>query len=347
VKTLVLKVNLENPEEEKILAAAKVIEAGGLVAFPTETVYGLGANALDLRAVLRICEAKRRPLDNPIITHVARKEDVYRLARDVPEDAEKLMEAFWPGPLTLLLKRAEGIPRPGGLDEITVRMPRNKIALALIAASKPIAAPSANLSGRPSPTTAEHVLQDLDRRIDMVLDGGPTEIGVESTVLDMTEKPYRILRPGGVTFEDLKSVLEDVEVHPAARAKAPTGVARSPGMKHRHYAPRAPMILVEGGVDDIVKKVRQLTQEYGGKGVGIMATEETAGSYDLGIVRVVGSRREPRTIARNLFETLREFDRLGVRLIIAEGVEEEAIGLAIMNRLRKAAGYNVVDASLS
>jgi len=345
VKTTVLKVNAENPEREKILEAAMIIRAGGLVAFPTETVYGLGANALDPKAVSKIYKVKKRPLDNPIITHVARRRDVYRLAREVPEDAEKLIEAFWPGPLTLLLRKAKGVPRPGGLDEITVRMPANRIAIALIEASNPISAPSANLSGRPSPTTAEHVLQDLDGCIEMVLDGGPTGVGVESTILDMTAKPYKILRPGGVTLEDLKGVIEYVEVHPSAGAKAPTDIARSPGMKYRHYAPRASMILVEGRVNDIVEKVRQIVREHGGKGVGIMATEETAGSYDLGIVKVVGSRTEPRTIARNLYKTLRDFDELGVRLIIAEGVEKEGIGLAILNRLRKASGYQVIEAS--
>jgi len=345
LRTIVLKVNPQYPEPEKIREAAKVIEAGGLVAFPTETVYGLGANALDLKAVLRIYEAKKRPPDNPVITHVAHKEDVYRLAREVPDDAEKLMDAFWPGPLTLLLKKARDVPRPGGLDEITIRMPANKIALALIAASKPIAAPSANLSGRPSPTTAEHVLQDLDGRIEMVLDGGPTEIGVESTVLDMTSKPYRILRPGGVTLEDLRRILRDVEVHPAALAKAPTDLAKAPGMKYRHYAPKAPMILVEGKPEDVVRKVKEIAKEHEGEVIGIMATEETAGSYDIGIVKVVGRRSEPRSIARNLFKTLREFDQLGVKLIIAEGMEEKGIGLAISNRLRKAAGYNIINAT--
>lgn len=345
MRTIVLKVDPKNPEEEKIREAAKVIEAGGLVAFPTETVYGLGANALDLRAVLRIYEAKNRPPDNPVITHIASREDAYRLARDVPSDAEKLMDAFWPGPLTLLLKKAKDIPRLGGLDEITIRMPANKIALALIAASKPLAAPSANLSGRPSPTTAEHVLEDLDGRIEMILDGGPTAVGVESTVLDMTKKPYRILRPGGVTLEALKKIVKDVEVHPAAFAKAPTDLAKAPGMKYRHYAPRAPMILVEGRVKDIVRTVRELALKYGGQGIGIMATQETAKSYDTGIVKIVGSRSEPTSIAKNLFKTLREFDQVGVKLIIAEGIEEKGIGLAISNRLRKAAGYNIVKAS--
>jgi len=350
-ETIVLKVNSENPEKEKIKLAADVIRKGGLVAFPTETVYGLGADALNSEAVKNIYLAKMRPLDNPIIVHVAKKEDVYRLAVKVPKRAEKLMERFWPGPLTLVLKASEIVPRTttGGLDTVAIRMPKHKVALALIEASEtPIAAPSANLAGRPSPTMAEHVIQDLYGRIDVIIDAGPTNIGVESTVLDLTCEPPQILRPGGVTYEELKSILGRVRVHPAAVSKSEIHVekARSPGLKYRHYAPKAETIVVEGEFNAIVKKVAELARKYveEGKKVGILATDESLQTYGLGVVKSMGSRSDLSSIAKNLFKLLREFDNEGVDVIIAEGLPQDGLGLAVMNRLRKAAGYNIIEA---
>ncbi|MEM2320525.1 MAG: L-threonylcarbamoyladenylate synthase [Candidatus Bathyarchaeia archaeon] len=348
-RTIILRVDGENPDLEKIRLAASIIREGGLVAFPTETVYGLGADALNPYAVREIYVAKMRPIDNPIIVHVASRKDVYMLAVDVPKSAEKLIEAFWPGPLTLVLKVSDIIPRvtTGGLDTVAIRMPRHNVALALIReAGRPIAAPSANLAGKPSPTLAEHVIQDLYGRIDAILDAGPTNIGVESTVLDMTCDPPQILRPGGVTHEDLKAVLGEVSIHPAAMARSEVHVerARSPGMKYRHYAPKAAMLVVEGEFGSVIGKIRELAEFYlkAGKKVGILATDESMKEYDMGVVKSMGSRKDLSLLARNLFRLLREFDEEGVDLIIAEGVPQEDLGLAIMNRLRKAAGYNII-----
>ena len=351
-KTIVLKVDAENPEIEVIRIAADTIKKGGLVAFPTETVYGLGADALNPKAVKALFKAKKRPLDNPPIVHVGHVQDVYRLAREVPPKAEKLMEKFWPGPLTLIFKRSEIVPdvTVSGLDTVAVRMPRHKVALALIRESGcPIAAPSANLAGRPSPTTANHVLEDLNGRIDVVLDAGPTNIGVESTVLDLTVDPPQILRPGGTPYEVLREVLGRVELHPVAVADKKVHVdrARSPGMKHRHYAPKAKMIVIEGDLETVVKKIAELVDHYKQRKmkVGVLATDETITSYKADVVKSMGSRKRLEEIAKNLFRLLREFDSEGVDIIIAEGVPTEGLGLAVMNRLRKASGYRIVKAS--
>ncbi|MEM2937067.1 MAG: L-threonylcarbamoyladenylate synthase [Candidatus Bathyarchaeia archaeon] len=348
-KTLVLKVNPDSPSSEVIRLAADLIREGGLVAFPTETVYGLGADALNSKAVLALFKAKKRPLDNPPIVHVSRIADVYKLAREVPAKAERLMEIFWPGPLTLIFRRSEIVPdvTVAGLETIAIRMPKHNVALALIRESScPIAAPSANLAGKPSPTTAEHVLEDLYGRIDAVLDAGPTRIGVESTVLDMTVDPPQILRPGGTPYEALMGALGKVELHPVAVAEKELQVnkTRSPGVKHRHYAPKADMVLVEGEVSAVVEKIKELTEEYKRKGVkvGVLATDETAACYKADVVKSLGSRSNLAAIARSLFKLLREFDMERVDVIIAEGVPLEGLGLAVMNRLRKASGYKII-----
>jgi len=351
-KTLVLEVDSQEPQIEKIRIAADFIKKGGLVAFPTETVYGLGADALNSQAVRALFEAKKRPLDNPPIVHVGDVRDVYRLAKEVPSEAEKLMKKFWPGPLTLIFARSEIVPSVtvAGLDTIAVRMPEHRVALALIRESSCcLAAPSANLAGRPSPTMAKHVLDDLKGRIDTVLDAGPTKIGVESTVLDMAVDPPKILRPGGTPYEVLKRALTMVELHPVAVAEKDLAVdkARSPGMKHKHYAPDANMIVVEGKLSSVAGKVKELEEFYMRKGrkVGVLATDETVSYYRADVVKSLGSRSDLRVIAKNLFRLLREFDLEGVEVIIAEGVSTEGLGLAVMNRLRKASGYKIVKAS--
>jgi len=346
---MVLKVDPHRPEPDKIRVAAELLKKGGLVAFPTETVYGLGASALDERAVLRIFDAKNRPADNPIIVHVANRDDVYVLAEHVPQVAEELIDEFWPGPLTLLFVKSDAVPNAvtAGLATVAIRMPSHAVAHALISeAGVPVAAPSANLAGRPSPTSAKHVLDDLSGRIEVLIDGGEIGYGVESTVMDLTTDLPTVLRPGPVTVEELRRVVGEVEVHPIARAEVPieVAIARSPGMKYRHYAPAAEVVVVEGPLEGIIKKVQELVDARRrlGEKVGVMATKETASKYRADVVKVVGSRLDPRTVAKNLFRVFRELDDEGVKFVATEGLEPAGIGLAVMNRLRKAAGYNIV-----
>ena len=350
-QTLLLKVNSENPDLTKIQTAAQIIQKGGLVAFPTETVYGLGADALNPDAVLALFEAKRRPLDNPPIIHIADSNEVFKLAYEVPKEADLIMKEFWPGPLTLIFKRSTVIPNVtvAGLDTVAIRMPKHKVALALIEQSGcPIAAPSANLAGKPSPTTAKHVYEDLNGRIDAILDGGPTSIGVESTVLDLSVAPPLVLRPGGTTFEALKKLVGNVKLHPFVEAETelPLEEIKSPGMKHRHYAPKAEVILVEGSISSVKRKIQELADDYALKNakVGILATDETQKSYTAAVVKSLGSRFNLAIIAQNLFRLLREVDAENVDVIIAEGFPSEGMGLAVMNRLRKASGYHIIKA---
>jgi L-threonylcarbamoyladenylate synthase len=350
-QTVVLKVDSQQPDIEKVRVAAGIIREGGLVAFPTETVYGLGADALNSKAVLALFEAKKRPMDNPPIVHVDNVGDVYRLAEQVPPKADKLMREFWPGPLTLVFKRSKTVPdvTVAGLDTIAVRMPQHAVALALIReSSRPIAAPSANLAGKPSPTSADHVFDDLNGRIDAILDGGPTRIGVESTVLDLSVDPALVLRPGGTPLEALRRVLGNVKLHPfvVAEKELPIEKTRSPGMKHKHYAPNAQVIVVEGAIPAVLAKVKELAELYRLKGVrvGVLATDETLAAYSADVVKSLGSRFNLAVVAQNLFRLLRELDSEGVDVIIAEGVPTEGLGLAVMNRLRKASGYNIVKA---
>jgi len=348
-RTFVLTIDAEKPELEKVRTAAGFIRRGGLVAFPTETVYGLGANALNAEAVLTLFKAKKRPLDNPPIVHVCDVKDVRLLVEDIPSGAEKLMEKFWPGPLTLVFRRSKIVPNVtvAGLRTIAIRMPRHNVALALIRESKcPISAPSANLAGKPSPTSAKHVLDDLSGRIDAILDAGPTTIGVESTVLDLTVDPPQVLRPGGTSFEVLKRALDRVELNPVVTTEEalPVEMARSPGVKHKHYAPDADVIVVEGELPAVVEKINELTEFYKHRGsrIGILCTDETTQSYRADAVKSLGSRVDLASIAHNLFRLLREFDLEKVDMIIAEGLPIEGLGLAVVNRLRKAAGYKIV-----
>ena len=348
-QTAVLKVDAQEPDIEKVRAAARIIRKGGLVAFPTETVYGLGADALNSKAVKGLFEAKKRPMDNPPIIHVENVNDVYKLANRIPMKADKLMKEFWPGPLTLILKRSESVPdiTVAGLDTVAIRMPQNAVALTLIRESRcPLAAPSANLAGKPSPTTAVHVLEDLNGRIDAILDGGKTRIGVESTVIDLSVDPPMVLRPGGTVIEELTRVLGEVKLHPFVVAKEdlPIEKTKSPGMKHRHYAPKAQLILVEGDISSVMATIKSLISDYWMqcKRVGVLATAETAWAYEADVVKSLGSRRKMDAIAANLFGLLREFDDASVDVILAENLPTDGLGLAIMNRLRKASGYNIV-----
>ncbi|SFG87160.1 translation factor SUA5 [Desulfotomaculum arcticum] len=347
--TRLLAVDPNNPEAGLVQAAAEVLREGGLVAFPTETVYGLGANALDSRAVKEIFTAKGRPADNPLIVHISKPEAIANYIKVIPPVTKQLAERFWPGPLTLVLKGANSFPREvtGGLATVAFRVPAHPVALALIeAAGVPVAAPSANASGRPSPTTARHVIEDLSGRIDLVLDAGPAGVGVESTVLDLTGGLPVILRPGGVTLRELEEVLGPVAIDPAVhggRVEKP----RSPGMKYMHYAPRAPLLLFEGAnMKDLAGCILAEAERLKARGlrVGILTYEDTARIYagrGYDIV-LAGSSSNPGTVAAALYDSLRRFDRLGVDRILAQGIAREGVGLAVMNRLIRAAGGKVV-----
>ncbi len=349
METRVLKINDAERDCSAILEAARLIQAGEVVAFPTETVYGLGANALDAAAVQKIFEAKGRPSDNPLIVHISKCQDVDRLVRELPPAASSLMERFWPGPLTMIFKKSHLIPDTvtAGLDTVAIRMPRHPVALKLIERSEvPIAAPSANRSGHTSPTMAQHVLDDLGGRIPLILDGGRCEVGLESTVLDMTAEVPTILRPGGITYEMLTQVLGEVRVDDGALKPVKGQRVKSPGMKYTHYAPRAQVVVVRGELDQMVDKINAMAQEYMKQGmeVGILATHETKDYYKEVKVLVLGSRTQPAVMASNLFWALRQFDDLGVDIVLAEWIETREEGLAIMNRMLRAAAFRVVDA---
>lgn len=347
METKVFYLDERNIDMNIIKYSAQVIRDGGTVVFPTETVYGLGANGLDENAARKIFAAKGRPQDNPLIIHVS-DTDIHRYVRHIPDAAARLMDIFWPGPLTIILKKSYIIPDviTAGLDSVAIRMPSNMIARELIRVSGvPIAAPSANLSGRPSPTDVSHCVEDLSGRVDVILGGGRTDVGLESTVIDMTSKPV-ILRPGGVTFEQLRNVLGDVYIDPAIMKK-PEGdfKPKAPGMKYRHYAPKAAMYIVKGRLDKVIDRINELSARdiAHGKKVGILATSSTSGSYSQGNVMDMGDRENLKTIASSIFDMLREFDSMGVDVIYAEAVDEDDIGFAIMNRMMKAAGYNVIE----
>jgi len=329
--------------------AAEIIRQGGLVAFPTETVYGLGANGLDAKAAEKIYKAKGRPSDNPLILHISKKEELFPIVKTVPNAAQKLIEKCWPGPLTLIFEKADCVPdtTTGGLSTVAVRMPDHLIARRLIQESGiPIAAPSANTSGRPSPTKASHVIEDLFGKIDLILDGGSVGIGLESTIVDVTVDPPVILRPGYVTQEVISALLnEKVTLDAALTEKMNQNIRpKAPGMKYRHYAPKADLVVVEGDPAAVAKKIEELAAEKTaeGKKVGIIGTKEFQNCYRTGYVKVIGTRENEKTIAQNLYTVLREFDEIQVDVIYSEGFSEENFGQAIMNRLLKAAGHNII-----
>ena len=335
--------------EEELIEAAAILKKGGLVAFPTETVYGLGADALNEEAARKIYAAKGRPSDNPLIAHVAKKEDIEPLVREIPEAGKKLMDAFWPGPLTLIFPKSGRVPKgtTGGLDTVAVRMPSDLVARRLIElAGTPVAAPSANTSGRPSPTTAEHVRQDMDGRIEMIVDGGPVGIGVESTIVDVTGEIPMVLRPGAITMEMLKKCVGAVEIDPAILGPVSQDFKpKAPGMKYRHYAPKADLTIVSGETEDVVRAINRMAAERESEGlsVGIICTDETRALYPRGVVRSMGVRARQETIAHNLYAVLREFDDLNADVIYSESFEGGELSQAIMNRLCKAAGYHMMN----
>ena len=373
--------------KEGISEAAEILKEGGLVAFPTETVYGLGGNGLDKEAAKKIYAAKGRPSDNPLILHVSSIEEVYPLVKALPEKAKKLMEAFWPGPLTLVLPKSDIVPKEstGGLETVALRFPENALTLDLIrACGFPIAGPSANLSGRPSPTEAAHVLEDLGGRIEGILEDGAVGIGVESTIVDLSEDSPTLLRPGAITIEDLEEVLgEKVAIDPTLLGKSMTEgfIPKAPGMKYRHYAPKAEMILFKKKEEDETRSGQEekakFILSYGGKELSdcpeqeakksvakailsygekelsvspekriwILCGEDTASLYEGDgrfTVQILGRREEPLSMTHNLFRLLRQADEEGVELILGECYSEEGVGFALMNRLKKAAGQRIL-----
>lgn len=340
--------NIHN-DYKSIEEAAIIIKEGGVVAFPTETVYGLGADALNPLAVKKIFEAKGRPQDNPLIIHVADK-NLDNLVQEVPSIAHKIIDKFWPGPLTLIFKKKDIIPAmtSANLDTIGVRMPSNDIALKLIEISgTPIAAPSANISGRPSPTDVERCIEDLEGKIDYILGGSRSDVGVESTILDLSVDPPCILRPGGITLEMLKDIDDRIYIDPAVMKKADENLKpKAPGMKYRHYAPKAKVKIINGNTQKTIEKIKDLLQNYidNKLKVGIMTCDEHIKYYPNHVeVISLGSRKKVDEIAKNLFEALRSFDDKGVDIILAEGYEEKDLGIAIMNRLKKAAAYDILE----
>lgn len=349
METKIIKINTDDLLSESLKEAAAIIRAGGLVAFPTETVYGLGANALDETASGRIYRAKGRPSDNPLIVHIADVSDMEELADEIPEIAYKLAEVFWPGPLTMILRKKESVPyaTTGGLDTVGIRMPANMVARALIKeAGMFIAAPSANLSGKPSPTTALHVYQDLNGRIDMIIDGGKAVYGLESTIVDLTGACPVILRPGCITKKMLETVAGRVEVDPAILQTTPTEPVKpkAPGMKYRHYAPEGMLTIYEGELGKVVSVINGEVQKKLAEGykVGIIATDETQKLYKSGYIRSIGSRGDEASIAAGLYKVLRELDEAHMEYIYSESFEDNSLGQAIMNRLLKAAGYRII-----
>lgn len=347
--TQVIRLDEQHIDREAVLRAGRIIRAGGLVAFPTETVYGLGGDALNPASSRKIYEAKGRPSDNPLIVHIADWEMLHAIVQEVPEAAKRLAQAFWPGPLTMIFRKSDLVPyeTTGGLDTVAVRMPRNEVARELIrAAGGYVAAPSANRSGRPSPTAAKYVTQDLDGRIEMIIDGGDAKIGLESTIVDLTVPEPMILRPGYVTRQMLEKVLPEV-AEDAAMMRADTGQApKAPGMKYRHYAPRGDLTIITGTEDAVVAYINEQLDRHrlAGRKTGVIGTDRTIGRYRADVCRSAGDRNEEDTVARELYRILRQFDDEAVEVIYSEAFDASGLGQAIMNRLLKAAGHKVTQA---
>ena len=345
--TKIIKIDEENIDEALISQAGKIIKNGGLVAFPTETVYGLGGDALNRESSKKIYAAKGRPSDNPLIVHIADINDMNAIVLKVKENALKLAERFWPGPLTMILKKSDRVPleTTGGLDSVAIRMPVHKTAAAFIkAAGGYVAAPSANISGKPSPTSAKYVIQDMDGRIDMIIDGGDSGIGLESTIVDLTGDIPVLLRPGYITVEQLREVLGNVDVDKTILDGDCKERPKAPGMKYKHYAPKGELTIVEGQALAVVEKINELTHEAERKNkkVCVIATDENADSYEAGVIKSIGSRNDEDIIAHRLYTILRECDDENIDVIYSESFDSAGIGQAIMNRLLKAAGHHMI-----
>jgi L-threonylcarbamoyladenylate synthase len=344
MKTIIYDMSDPEQAERGYKEAAEILRAGGNVAFPTETVYGLGGWTGSEEAVRGIFTAKGRPSDNPLIVHVCPGMDLSPIAVRIPETARELMHRFWPGPLTLILWKAPEVPDAvsAGLPSVAVRMPSHPVAMRMLeVCGLPVAAPSANLSGRPSPTTAQHVWEDMQGRIPLILDGGPCEIGLESTIVDMTVEPPMVLRPGGLPLETLREVVPDLRMDPGLGVAANV-TPKAPGMKYRHYAPKAPMTMARGTPSEQEEKIRRALAQARGKKRGVLTVSEHVKDYDAEAVLAIGSLDDPDEMAAHLFDALRRFDELECDVIFAETIPQKGIGTAYMNRLRKACGGSTI-----
>ncbi len=346
--TIFEKIDSNNINMDLIEKAAGILRKGGLVAFPTETVYGLGADGLNASACKKIYEAKGRPSDNPLILHIGNISQLKDIVCDIPECAVKIIDRFWPGPVTLVFRKKSIVPDSvsGGLNTVAVRFPSNPVARAIINAAKtPVAAPSANTSGKPSPTRAKHVLHDMDGKIDMIIDGGSCEVGLESTIVDVTGKKPVILRPGGITKEMLEEVVGAIDIDPAVYKALSAGEKpKAPGMKYTHYSPDAEVFLVKGEKSNVAEKINQLVKQdmENGLKTGVMCLNSNAGLYKADMV--VGVGKNMRQAGKALFDILRDFDENKVNKVYSEVFEETGEGMAVMNRLKKAAGYKLIEA---
>ena len=348
MKAEIVAMTADAIDHAALARGGEILKQGGLVAFPTETVYGLGGNALDPMASKKIYAAKGRPSDNPLIVHIADLNALVPIVKEVPEKAKILAEKFWPGPLTMIFEKSDLVPleTTGGLNSVAVRFPSDPIAAELILqAGGYVAAPSANTSGRPSPTTAQHVEEDLGDAIEMIIDGGPVGIGLESTIVDFTEDVPVVLRPGYISLEMLQEVLGDVRMDKGLIKPDSKVHPKAPGMKYRHYAPKADLAIVEGPTEEVINAINQFVKEDQANGLqaGIIATEETISRYPCGTVKCIGSREAEETIAHNLYEVLHEFDQCQVSKIYSEAFYTPKMGQAIMNRLLKAAGHKIIN----
>lgn len=344
MKTVIVREDENNLNLNDINEAGRIIKEGGLVAFPTETVYGLGGDALNPESSKKIYAAKGRPSDNPLIVHIYRLEDLDRIVKNVSPCAKKVIDAFWPGPLTMIFEKKDIVPNEttGGLDTVAVRFPIHPTALAFIeAAGGFVAAPSANLSGRPSPTLAKYVCEDLDGRVDMIIDGGNIPIGVESTILDMTSEVPMILRPGYVTKEMIAEVIGEVQTDPTILDMNCKERPKAPGMRYRHYAPKADMTIIRGDEERVVAKIKEMAQNK--ERCVILSVSEHLDKYNGYYVKNVGSQKDSLEIASNLYKVLRECDDENIELILSESFSDIGIGAAVMNRLIKAAGHKIED----
>lgn len=348
MKTKIIKIDINNMGDDQLIEAGNVIKTGGLVAFPTETVYGLGGDALNRESSRKIYVAKGRPSDNPLIVHICKWEDIYPIVSQVSEEAKKIADAFWPGPLTMILPKSDLVPyeTTGGLETVAVRMPSHPIAQKLIAYSGGyVAAPSANTSGKPSPTLAKYVEEDMSGRINMIIDSGEVGIGLESTIIDLTISPPQILRPGYITQEMLSSVLGQVDTDTTILREDMGQTPKAPGMKYRHYAPKGELTIVRGAPDKVVSYINEQAGKAmsTGEKVGVIGTDEMRHAYRADVIKSLGSRHDELNIAKHLYTVLREFDDEEVVRIYSESFDTEGLGQAIMNRLLKAAGHKLIN----